>query len=72
MDLIIDGVPAITASPESALVPGDEFFVDTFGIFIYGDVLGADPATDLLVGVVDNISVEAQTPSFVDTFELYR
>jgi hypothetical protein len=72
MDLTIDGVPAITASPESALLPGDEFFVDTLGIFIYGDVLGADPANDLLAGVVDNISVEAQTPSFVDTFELYR
>ena len=72
MDLDIDGETAVTASPEAALSPDDEFRVDTFGIFIYGDTWGADPLTDLLVGTVDDISVEVESPSFVNTFELYR
>lgn len=71
MTMSVDGESAIVDSQESVLSEGDAFTVNTFGIFVYGDVEGASPGADRIVGTVDDVVVDVEK-SAVDCFSLYR
>ncbi len=71
MTMSVAGESAIVDSQEAVLSEGDAFTLNTFGIFVYGDVEDASPGTDRIVGIVDDIVVELEK-SAVDCFSLYR